>query len=132
MKWDNVVVSAGRTVLVDWEMAGLGDPAWDLGCLLAEHLVRQPGESLSVTSDAPAAALLRGYTHGARPRQEIISVLARRTVTAAALRIAQLGLEVIETLGARRSVSPRQLSDRARSVLASLDALTEEVALCLH
>lgn len=24
--------------LVDWELAGAGDPAWDLGCLLAHHL----------------------------------------------------------------------------------------------
>ena len=132
MKWDNVVVSADRVVLVDWEMAGLGDPAWDLGCLLAEHLVRQQGERLSVVSDAPAVALLRGYALGARPRPEIVPVLARRTVTAAALRIAQLGLEVVDTLGALRSVSPRRLTDRARSVLASLDALTEEVAQCLH
>ncbi len=113
-------------------MAGLGDPAWDLGCLLAEHLVRQSGERLSVVSDAPAVALLRGYTHGARPRHEIVPVLARRTVTVAALRIAQLGLEVVDTLGDHRSVSPRRLTDRARSVLASLDALTEEVAQCLH
>ncbi|WP_157557486.1 phosphotransferase [Intrasporangium oryzae] len=132
MKWDNVVVSSGRTVLVDWEMAGLGDPAWDLGCLLAEHLVRQPGPALTVTSDVPAVALLRGYALGARPRPEIVPVLARRTVTAAALRIAQLGLEVVDTLGAHRPASPRQLTDRARSVLSSLDSLTEEVAPCLR
>ena len=44
LKWDNVVLTGPtqQPVLVDWELAGLGDPAWDLGCLLAEHLVRDP------------------------------------------------------------------------------------------
>lgn len=132
MKWDNVVTSGGRTVLLDWEMAGLGDPAWDLGCLLAEHLVRRPGEAPSVVADEPAVALLGGYSRGARPRPEIVPVLARRVVTVAALRIAQLGLEVVDSLGAHRPTSPGQLTDCARSVLLSLDSLTEEVARCLR
>ncbi|GGM95702.1 hypothetical protein GCM10009721_22680 [Terrabacter tumescens] len=132
MKWDNVVSSGGRTVLLDWEMAGLGDPAWDLGCLLAEHLVRQPGETLTVASDEAAVALLRGYAQGARPRAEIVPVLARRAVTVAGLRIAQLGLEVVDSLGPHRPTAPGRLTERARSVLLSLDSLTEEVAQCLH
>jgi hypothetical protein len=132
MKWDNVVSAGGRTVLLDWEMAGLGDPAWDLGCLLAEHLVRQPDETLTVASDEPAVALLRGYAHGARPRPEIVPVLARRAVTVAGLRIAQLGLEVVDSLGPHRPTAPGRLTERARSVLLSLDSLTEEVAQCLH
>jgi hypothetical protein len=45
LKWDNVLVATGpsgrhvpRPVLVDWEMAALGDPAWDVGVLLGEFL----------------------------------------------------------------------------------------------
>ena len=43
-RWDNwlVPVEAGparpRAVLVDWEFASLGDPSWDVGCVLAEYL----------------------------------------------------------------------------------------------
>ncbi|MEP6775540.1 MAG: phosphotransferase [Chloroflexota bacterium] len=44
IKLDNVLVvrdGSGRTKdikLVDWELAGLGDPAWDVGALLGEYL----------------------------------------------------------------------------------------------
>lgn len=45
MRWDNCVVSAPpgsrrttRLKLVDWELAGWGDPCWDLGSALAEFL----------------------------------------------------------------------------------------------
>jgi hypothetical protein len=43
LKWDNLlVVRAGRgrprLKLVDWEMAGLGDPCWDAGAMLGEYL----------------------------------------------------------------------------------------------
>lgn len=45
-KWDNCLVSssraepAGKTRLkiVDWELAGLGDPAWDVGSVFAAYL----------------------------------------------------------------------------------------------
>lgn len=43
LRWANCLVDgAGGVVLVDWEYAGLGDPAWDLGCALAEHLAWGP------------------------------------------------------------------------------------------
>lgn len=40
LRWDNCIVEAGsgQVVLVDWECAVRGDPAWDLGCAMAEHL----------------------------------------------------------------------------------------------
>jgi len=42
-RWDNVLVArspGGRHMLkiVDWESAGLGDPAWDIGALLGDYL----------------------------------------------------------------------------------------------
>jgi len=41
-RWDNVLVvrsrrRAGRVRLLDWEAAGLGDRAWDLGCFLGDY-----------------------------------------------------------------------------------------------
>jgi aminoglycoside phosphotransferase (APT) family kinase protein len=43
VRWDNLVVAGSaeapaRLALVDWEAAGAGDPDWDLGCALSEHL----------------------------------------------------------------------------------------------
>jgi aminoglycoside phosphotransferase (APT) family kinase protein len=41
-RWDNWLVPLSRSqrkpVLVDWEFAMLGDPAWDVGCLAGEYL----------------------------------------------------------------------------------------------
>jgi hypothetical protein len=43
LRWANCLVDgAGGVVLVDWEYAGLGDPAWDLACALAEYLAWGP------------------------------------------------------------------------------------------
>ncbi len=45
VRWDNYLVGAGARAegelnlrLVDWEMWGQGDPAWDVACHLAEHV----------------------------------------------------------------------------------------------
>jgi aminoglycoside phosphotransferase (APT) family kinase protein len=42
-RWDNVLITRSRggapaLKLVDWEAAGLGDPAWDLGSFLGEYV----------------------------------------------------------------------------------------------
>ena len=64
VRWDNVLVardSAGRSAglrLVDWESAGIGDPGWDLGCLLAEyvsHWICSVPFTLAATAAADAA-----------------------------------------------------------------------------
>lgn len=118
LKWDNIVVADdGRVVLLDWEMAGLGDPAWDLGCLVSEHVVRDGAGELA----APADALVRAYAASAGLRPEIHAVFARRTATAAALRVAQLSLEV-----AGRPAEAA-LQAQALALVASLDTLTEKV-----
>lgn len=45
LRWDNCIAySAGtrtrrtRVVLIDWETSGLGDPAWDVACVLADFI----------------------------------------------------------------------------------------------
>ena len=66
VKWSNVLIhiaAAGdgppRTLLVDWEMASLGDPAWDVGAVLHSYLahaiVSVPTEE-DITPAAAAAA----------------------------------------------------------------------------
>jgi aminoglycoside phosphotransferase (APT) family kinase protein len=127
LKWDNVVLTGPtrQPVLLDWELAGLGDPAWDLGCLLGEHLVRD--ERL----DDVGRALLSGYRDGARLRAEIVATFARRVVLAAGLRIVQLALEVAYTPYAGDGEAVARLTERAETVLAATTPLTEEVIACL-
>ena len=138
LKWDNVVLSGpGRDpVLLDWELAGSGDPAWDLGCLLAEHLVRLPSPGPDVPGpvtglDGASRALLDGYAEGARPRPAIAATLARRVVLSAGLRIGQLALEVAYTPQAGDGDAAARLTDRAESVLLAHTRLTQEVLGCL-
>ncbi len=123
LKWDNVVVTKdGRVVLLDWELAGLGDPAWDLGCLVSEHLVRGGSGGLP----APADSLLKAYARAAELRPAIQAVFARRTATAAVLRIAQMSLEV-----ARRPAAAT-IQGQAIALAAQLDSMTEEVLGCFR
>jgi aminoglycoside phosphotransferase (APT) family kinase protein len=68
----NVLVSRGRPMLLDWEFAGLGDPARDLGMLIADDLAAWlvPGHSprrlRAAEFRAHARATLRGYVAEAR------------------------------------------------------------------
>ncbi|HEY5981433.1 MAG TPA: phosphotransferase [Microlunatus sp.] len=127
LKWDNVVLTGPtrRPVLLDWELAGLGDPAWDLGSLLAEHLVRAP------RLDDTGRALLDGYRDGARLRTDVLPTFARRVVLAAGLRIAQLALEVAYTPYAGDGDAVTRLTERTEAVLATATPMTEEVLRCL-
>jgi len=41
LKLENIIVAPGRrprVKLVDWELAGLGDPLWDVGSIMADYL----------------------------------------------------------------------------------------------
>jgi aminoglycoside phosphotransferase (APT) family kinase protein len=66
-KLDNMILTGGATpriCLIDWELAGLGDPAWDLaGALLQTSLeTSASGDGFPGLVDA-AEALLRCYGH---------------------------------------------------------------------
>jgi hypothetical protein len=132
LKWDNIVLrqSLGgvRPVLLDWELAGLGDPAWDLGCLLAEHQVRS---DTPVRLDQPAEALLEGYASGAALRTGARDAFSRRVVLAAGLRIGQLGLEVAHTPSSGTPDAVDRLARLAARHLDQLPDLTTVVRRCL-
>ncbi|MBX9245203.1 phosphotransferase [Actinotalea ferrariae] len=72
VRWDNVLLSpapgarrVSRVTLVDWELAQLGDPAWDLGCAFGEHLAAWVA-GLAVSSHAPPGEAGGGATPLAR------------------------------------------------------------------
>jgi aminoglycoside phosphotransferase (APT) family kinase protein len=66
MKWDNCVVcltenAAPRVIFTDWELADLGDPAWDVGALLQAWLSQWIG-SIPHRPDATPAQLMASAT----------------------------------------------------------------------
>lgn len=62
LRWDNCLIdSDGQVVLIDWESSGAGDPAWDVGCAVAEHLAWGP---LSPANPTPAGTGAGGLADG--------------------------------------------------------------------
>jgi aminoglycoside phosphotransferase len=68
LRLDNCIVDAGRVVLIDWETAGWGDPAWDVASLVQEFVVLGDGTSLQPTDPVARAIreLLAAYAIAAR------------------------------------------------------------------
>ena len=96
VKFDNVLVAADRMVLVDWELAGLGAPVWDLAGvvdgLLLPWCVSGRRVSIDATSVArlaePALAAHRtaaGAALSPSPELLAIAVVARLAQTATQL-----------------------------------------------
>jgi hypothetical protein len=115
LKWDNclVVESGGdrRVKVIDWELAGFGDPAWDLGCAIAEQL--------AFDFEQAVPALLRAYASTGQP-------LPRNLAVMTATRLLQSAVEREDTdaLAGRPSLA-REVGERARHVArnaASLEA----------
>jgi aminoglycoside phosphotransferase (APT) family kinase protein len=67
IRWDNWVVTAAASVrtgrrppaalkIIDWEAARIGDPRWDVGCVLADYLGLW-ADSMPVSGDAQPESL---------------------------------------------------------------------------
>ncbi len=39
VRWDNLIRTRKGLIIVDWELAGLGDPFWDVGSMFAEYVM---------------------------------------------------------------------------------------------
>ncbi|NYI04394.1 phosphotransferase family protein [Allostreptomyces psammosilenae] len=85
LMWDNCLVDAAappRVRVIDWELSGYGDPAWDVGCVVAEQVslavraqehalrsrdprARQSGPTADILADRPR--LLGGLPAAAAP-----------------------------------------------------------------
>lgn len=60
LRWTNVLLDQGGGIrLVDWEAAGLGDPAWDLACAFEGWLSRGLETIPLAPDDGPAEAAAR-------------------------------------------------------------------------
>ncbi|WP_139283242.1 phosphotransferase [Raineyella antarctica] len=114
-RWDNVLVGRGgrATTLIDWETAAVGDPAWDVGGVLADYLSQwllsipstgstPPEQALHLarrplTTLQPAmAALWRAYRESARLSTAAGEELLRRTTRFAGLKLVQSAIEQVQ------------------------------------
>ncbi|HEX7104069.1 MAG TPA: phosphotransferase [Nitrolancea sp.] len=115
IKWDNVVVlptesnDSARLQLVDWEMARLGDPLWDVGSYLSQYLDRWimsiPAAGNSALAQARAAGVplprlqpamqhfWERYTDGVGLDRGNRAVALERVVRYAAARLVQTAIE---------------------------------------
>ncbi|MCU1408108.1 MAG: hypothetical protein JWM23_188 [Microbacteriaceae bacterium] len=101
LRWSNVLVALDevppRIWLVDWELACLGDPAWDIASVLADLLASAAMRGLYAgrLPDvwAPAHAFLAGYRSGAAPAPDAWQALVERGTTLAGVRLVQTLVE---------------------------------------
>ncbi len=60
VRWDNLVVvdeTVPRLVLIDWETASAGDPAWDVGSAIGDYICHWVQSVPFSSTDAPEAQL---------------------------------------------------------------------------
>jgi hypothetical protein len=128
LKHDNVLVENGaqepRVRVLDWEMARVGDPAWDLAALTARLAVaRGEGPPWQEADLAAVAVLVGRYAEASGLR---VPALAHRIVLYAAAVLLMMALQHASTLAPGADMAPaRQLLMRARATFARAAELTE-------
>lgn len=132
VKWDNVIMDPGPPAaisLFDWELSGFGDPAWDLGCALAD------GMALAVRHGLPAGqpcdwigeserALLAAYA-GATP---VEAGFPRRVAGSWCARLAHLAMECAAGIGDAEHETVKWLLFLSNSMARHEDAVGAVIA----
>ena len=102
LKWDNWLLCRPALKIVDWEFAGIGDPAWDAGTLAQTFLTWWVGNAANpeaIEPDPPAQtqAAIRAFWTAYIAARGLNSVAARhlldRTIICAAARLIQTAYE---------------------------------------
>ena len=131
LKHDNVLVrqTEGGLALtvVDWEMARLGDPAWDLAALLVRPLLAEAPSGVAWTDEivASAAALVATYSRAARLPQPAI---AQRLVLYSGVWLVMTALQYLSTLpGVPAEGELAPMLGAARITLDDTDQLTARI-----
>jgi aminoglycoside phosphotransferase (APT) family kinase protein len=130
VKWDNCLVDgasseARRLQVVDWELAGGGDRAWDVGCAVAEHYVAATLSGSPI--DGAVELLLRAYCSAAGLTRAERDALPARLATATAARLVQCAVEHQDAdAGAGRPARGAPLAELARELAAEPSWLAEQ------
>ena len=130
LKHDNVLVESTpegwKVTVLDWEMARVGDPAWDLATLTS-RLVAITGENppWSAATVAAAALLARTYSNFSGLG---LPGLVRRLLLYVGTALLILALQLASMLPLDADFSEaRQLILKSRATFAGLEALTTSV-----
>jgi len=122
VKWANCIVTRPATItLVDWEMAGWGDPALDVGSALGEFLgwrLRSERDGIVRDPAAAIAAFWRAYAGARRLSGAPAAALLQRAVRFAAARLLQSAYEKTQETG-------RDSERAARAVTLARELLLE-------
>lgn len=127
VKWANCIVRPPAAImLVDWEMAGWGDPALDLGSALGEALgwrLRRAGSGADPATAAlwTAYARARGLDAGAA-----VAALRVRAASYAGARLLQSAYEKTQETG-RATDRVRRTLELAREVLLAPDRAADDL-----
>jgi hypothetical protein len=136
VKWDNAILDPGPPAavrLLDWELSGRGDPAWDVGAGLADTLafgVRLRGSSAAPADagawvGAAAHALLMAYVEA---RGDQADTFAEAVAGCWVARTIHLAIECAAAAGDPDHPAVIDLLAMARTGAASYDALTGKIA----
>jgi hypothetical protein len=120
----NAVVTAepngcgnARVVLTGWRRSGLGDPAWDLGCLVADLMVAGRAALAASSAEPAVSACLAAYGRAAGTPAPS-SDFARRVALSIVARLVSVGTN---------DTVDEELLGSAASVAAALPAWTREI-----
>jgi hypothetical protein len=135
LKWDNMILDdrpPAQVALFDWELSGLGDPAWDVGSALADTVslrVRLEGRN-AIGSD-PAAWLTQSlraflWAYGAGTR-ELGDDLSSRVVLSWVARLVHLSVECAASIGDAGHTVVLDLLETARTLAMASDTMAASV-----
>lgn len=121
VKWANCIAHAApggtrptRIALVDWEMAGWGDPGFDIGSAFSECVENKPA----------AEALWRAYVATRRLEEDAASRLLQRSVRYAGARLVQTAYEHTQEVRAMSAGVADDLRTARDMVVSPDDAVT--------
>jgi aminoglycoside phosphotransferase (APT) family kinase protein len=122
VKWANCIAHgapgsarATRISLVDWEMAGWGDPAFDIGSAFSE----------CVGSPAVAQALWRAYAQARKLEAAAAAELVERAIGYAGARLVQTAYEHTQEVRVMSVATGRDVQVGRRMLVAPREAVTE-------
>lgn len=130
LKHDNVLLDRTadgcKVTVLDWEMARLGDPAWDLAGLCARLAVlRNEGPPWPAEDLNHMAALLSAYAHESGLP---VAALAQRVLVYAGAVLLMTSLQHASTLVPGSDLTPaRSLMNKARSTLHRSPSLVTDL-----
>lgn len=116
LRWTNVLLAKAETPqvwLIDWELSCLGDPAWDIGSVLADILSATSLALGQITTMQQftngAMPFLRAYHQTARPHPSTWDALLTRSILNAGVRLVQVVSEYGHISGSEMVTAKRLL-----------------------